>query len=815
VKLPRHLAVVLFVLFAPGALAQPAQPPPQPQTPTPAPPGSQQAPVQPQAPVPAAGPPGQQQQPPEQSSESLTVLNQKHYIRIGNVEVKQNGTEIYADQVEFFDDENRALGTGNVLLVQGNNRISAERAEFNTKTGLGTFYNASGFATVQPPKQQPARPGSIAPPPMAGQDTIVYFFGETVEKVGPKKYKITKGGFSTCVQPTPRWDMHAETVLLNIEHYTVLKQAVMTVKGVPMLYLPILYYPTKRGDRATGFLLPTYGTSTLRGQSLHNAFFWAIDRSQDATIMHDFYSKIGQGVGGEYRYNFGAGTDGNLRAFMLDQHAADYVQADGSPTVTIPSQRYFDIVGSANQLLPGNIRARARVNYPSDIGTSETFNTNIYDASRSQRTFGGNLVGAWGTYTMNATLNHTEYFYDANNSVLSGSWPQVAFNRNERPLFGTDLYVSVASEYARLLSDSRSNDPTTHVVTENNQGLNRFDFFPQIRYPFKKWAWLTANSTLSWRDTYYSRILTPVDPTGTVSQTITDEGFNRKFFNFQTQLVGPVFSRVWDTPTNGYAEKFKHSIEPFLTVQKTTDVQNFDRIQRFDGIDSFVGGTQYTYGVTNRFYAKRKLTPGQPSLAREIVDVELRQSYYTNQQAAQYDHQYQTTLIGGGSPSNFSPIQLNVRAIPTNDINATLTMEFDSRYHALRTISANGSYSWAQHIQTTIGWSKQGSIPQLQGFNNPDQYINTSTTLRTRDNQYGTTYQFNYDIQNSTMTQQRITAFYNAQCCGLAFEYQTYNYPNFGSPIPISSDHRFFLSFTLAGLGNFSPFSGALSGVPR
>ena len=49
----------------------------------------------------------------------------------------------------------------------------------------------------------------------------------------------------------------------------------MNVKGVPLFYLPILYYPTKKEDRATGFLLPTYGQSTLQGQSLHNAFFWA------------------------------------------------------------------------------------------------------------------------------------------------------------------------------------------------------------------------------------------------------------------------------------------------------------------------------------------------------------------------------------------------------------------------------------------------------------------------------------------------------------------------------------------------------------
>ena len=89
--------------------------------------------------------------------------------------------------------------------------------------------------------------------------------------------------------------------------------------------------------------------------------------------------------------------------------------------------------------------------------------------------------------------------------------------------------------------------------------------------------------------------------------------------------------------------------------------------------------------------------------------------------------------------------------------------------------------------------------------------MNGSTTLRTRDNRYGGTYSFNYDILRATMMTQRITGYYNAQCCGLAMEYQTYNNPY----AVIPADHRFFLSFTLAGLGNFSPFNGAMSGVPR
>ena len=65
------------------------------------------------------------------------------------------------------------------------------------------------------------------------------------------------------------------------------------------------------------------------------------------------------------------------------------------------------------------------------------------------------------------------------------------------------------------------------------------------------------------------------------------------------------------------------------------------------------------------------------------------------------------------------------------------------------------------------------------------------------------------------MLKQRISGFYNAQCCGIAFEYQTLQLRRRHVVYAVPSDHRFFLSFTLAGLGNFSPFNGALGGVPR
>ena len=62
-------------------------------------------------------------------------------------------------------------------------------------------------------------------------------------------------------------------------------------------------------------------------------------------------------------------------------------------------------------------------------------------------------------------------------------------------------------------------------------------------------------------------------------------------------------------------------------------------------------------------------------------------------------------------------------------------------------------------------------------------------------------------------------AFYNAQCCGVAFEFQTFNFSGYyyypGYRPPVTVDRRFAISFTLAGLGTFSNFFGALGGTPR
>src|SRR5262249_60320173 len=135
--------------------------------------------------------------------------------------------------------------------------------------------------------------------------------------------------------------------------------------------------------------------------------------------------------------------------------------------------------------------------------------------------------------------------------------PNISFARGERPLFSPNspLYFSATGNLADFVHQSKQ-DST--VVDDRSVG--RGDFVSTLRYPFKKWQWFTVNSAVAWRETEYTRSLDPA------TNLPIDANLNRQFTTFSAQATGPTFTRVWNTPDNGYAERFKHTIEPTFGI---------------------------------------------------------------------------------------------------------------------------------------------------------------------------------------------------------------------------------------------------------
>ncbi len=758
-------------------------------------------------------------------------VDENHFRARGAVELWRGDTKFYADEADYYADTHRLIASGNVTVIQQNSSISARSIDFNTETDTGTFYNAWGMASLGN-RVDRAMFGTLEPD--------MYFYGETIEKVGKRKYRITRGGFTTCVQPVPRWELTSGSVVISLEHYAVLTNSVLRVKGVPLFYLPILYYPVKtKEDRATGFLLPTYGTSSAHGFMLSNAFFWAMGRSQDVTVMHDWFSKTGQGVGEEYRYVRGPAQSGNVRFYLLDEHEYTTALQDGTTFVT-PAKRSYKLDASASEVLNRYVRASGSVHYFTDLVSQQTYNMNIYDTSRNSRTVSGNLSGSWRGYTYAGSFNRTEYFFGATDSNRTGTEPRVTLSRGERPIGNLPVYFTFGGEYVGL---RRGSTATTAgeppATTVSDLALSRVDFSPTIRVPFTKLPFLSVNSSVHWRGTYWTKSWD-----NPLSKNFLDQSVSRRLFGFTTTITGPVVSRIF-APDNAYAEKLKHTIEPSVTIDYTTPVPEFDRIIQWETIDGIVGGTtRVTYGLSNRLYAKRK-RDGQVLPSGEIVNVSLTQSYYTNAQASQFDAQYSTSFTGA-KPFNFSPIALVGRVAATDRMNATVRAEWDAQFGFLRSITAGSSYSAGNWLSTSANWSLTrtggaagtaslfgqalarvltepagpsigASLRSLAFATGPvavSHFLSASATARLAQNKYGANYSFNYDAAKKAFVQQRFTAYYNAQCCGFAVEYQAFNFGNLPN-VRVPEDHRLNFSFTLAGIGSFSNFFGALSGAPR
>ncbi len=692
--------------------------------------------------------------------------------------------QFYAEYVEIHQDSHKVIATGNVTFVSNDSRISAERMELDTKTKTGTFYVAHGWAAL----------GDRVDRSMFGtQEPDAQFTGKEIHKLGPKKYKIVDGAFSTCVQPTPRWQIVSSSATINLNDYALLKNSVLRVKGVPLMYLPIFYYPMDEEDRSTGFLIPTYGTSTLRGQGLSNAFFWAINRSQDATFEHDWFSKAGQQYGGEYRYVLNPGSQGTATVSVFDEKT----QSTGG-TMTAGGARSYRVDGGMTQNLGHGFRGRANANFFTKAAIEQRYQQDLNRATQSSRAFGGNITGSWREYVLSGTMDRIDYFDTlggTNRITTSGGLPRITFSRGERAIGKSPIYFGFGSEYVTLVRRAGEEGEKADV----DRGLTRLDVTPTVRVPFTRWPFFTINSSVGWHGTYWTESL------NATTQQQVDEPLTRQYFDLNAQFVGPVFSRIFNANSEGKT-KFKHVIQPNLALQRVTAFDNYNRVVQLEGTDYAVPDYfRVVYGLTNRLYAKREVS-------REILSVTLQQSRYTDTRAVNVDPQYQNSYSTTPQLSKYSPLALVVRAAPTDHVQGNFRTEWTPNGDAFLSFSGNGFVN-TTHVLAGLGWSQQRSV-SLDPTIKPEvvtHYLNSSTTVRTASNKIGGTYAFNYDLHRSTFLQQRIFTYYNAQCCGILVEYQIFNYA--ASVVP--RDKRLNISFTLAGIGTFSNLLGAFGGQTK
>jgi LPS-assembly protein len=211
----------------------------------------------------------------------------------GNAEFQRDTTTITADSLIYRQLEDEAEADGNVVMKRDQERISGPHLRLKVQDNLGAF-DQPDFEFKHESKALPGVDFRREPTIGSGDAERMDFEGEGL-------YRLIRGTFSTC-SPNRDWYLQADEIRLDYNREVGdADSAKVVFKDVPIFYWPSLSFSLNH-ERKSGFLAPTYSTSTTRGLELTVPWYWNIAPNMDATFAPRILAKRGMQLNSEFRY---------------------------------------------------------------------------------------------------------------------------------------------------------------------------------------------------------------------------------------------------------------------------------------------------------------------------------------------------------------------------------------------------------------------------------------------------------------------------------------------------------------------------------
>ena len=204
----------------------------------------------------------------------------------GNVEFAQGGRVLRADHVRYQRSEDVVTASGDVALVEPSGEVLfADSVELTDDLRNGVISRLNVLLT---------------------DDSRIAAGG--ARRIDGERTVMRKAVYSPCAlcpdepERPPLWQLKANTVVHDrIERSLSYYDASIEVLGLPVFYTPYFRHPDPKVSRHTGFLTPTYGSSTALGAEVEIPYYWNIAPNRDATLTPRITSDEGVVLAGEYR----------------------------------------------------------------------------------------------------------------------------------------------------------------------------------------------------------------------------------------------------------------------------------------------------------------------------------------------------------------------------------------------------------------------------------------------------------------------------------------------------------------------------------
>lgn len=689
-----------------------------------------------------------------QADQLLYDSKSSKVIAQGNVEIYYNNFVLTADQVIYDQASNKLLAEGNAQLKDPNGSITrADRFE-----ALDDFRDAFVQSLSMVTKD----------------DTRIGADRATRREGNITEYERAK--FTPCKSEgdaPPLWCLSAGRIVHDQKAATIAYQdAQFEFFGVPVLYTPYFEHPDPTVKRRSGFLMPSFGSSSTLGFGAEIPYFFALAPNYDFTFHPRYWSKQGVLWQGDWRHKLNNG-EYIINVAAIDQLSENIggkgwrgsVETRGQFSlsswwrvgwdVTLESDNTFRRAYMIDPILQSD---RINVAYLQGMSERNYFSTKFYQ-------FGG-LTFDNGTTTASRVMPVIDYNYILGQPVLGG---ELSFNSHVRSMTRTD--------------GANSNV----LAVDTNWRSRTIDPIGQVWTPF---------ATLRGNVTDYSNYNVPgVKPDDTVLNG--------------TAAVGATYSY----PFVAHTGSISHTLEPTAQIiarQSRVDQSRmpdedarslvFDDTLLFDtnkfsGYDRYETGTRANLGLQYMFQAQNGIY-GKAVFGQSIHLA--GQNAFTN------------PGVDSAGVANFSPYSglgstrsdyvAGAYLSPWRGFNLINQARFDEK-------------DWTLVRQDSLAQAVYGPISGVLGYtySHFDPYtgavidqreLNSSLTLRLT-NTWSVSGMIRYDIDAGKILQDQLQLKYSDECFVLSLNY----IENFiGNPAlnQLQPDRTVMLRFELKHIGDFN-----------
>jgi LPS-assembly protein len=493
-------------------------------------------------------------------------------VATGNVEITRGRARLIADRVEINRESGDATAQGRVVFYDGEDQLTGRRIDYNLKSGTGVVYDSEA---------------RVAPYYRIG--------GERMDRVGESVYQIKRGVFTTCDDDPPTWAFHFDSGNADLEDFVYGSGASFWVKNVPLIpYVPFFAAAIRR-ERQTGFLFPRFGFSDRKGFQAEIPFYWAISDSADATIAPIVYSKLGEGLSGEFRYVLSRDSHGSVSGFFLQEtNVHDASRGQGS-------------IRHDWTIEPG-LTLKVDVNGVTDDKMLNEFGNRLQQRSAQRVESNVFLTKSWESWNFVGNMFSYQDLTTPR-AIELRRLPDLNLLGVRQPIPGLPGFLyEQESSYVNFVRDLGSSG-------------QRLDFHPRISRPISVGGLFTVSPFAGGRLTVYDKTVTGArnipGVNGPVEITDDDARVRRLLeggVDIETNL-----SRVYSAGGTWGIDGMLHSIEPRVQYLWINGYGKTNLPVWTEGLDQIPNTSLVSFSLTNRIRARTAAQPDTEPVRWELL----------------------------------------------------------------------------------------------------------------------------------------------------------------------------------------------------